>query len=166
MSEGGRIRRFFIPPLSWGFGVRVSLVALVAYLFFGYVCIPLRIHGRSMEPTYRDGSYNFCWRPRYLRAEPKRFDVVLVRFAGEKVMLLKRVVALEGETVAFRHGKLLVDGREIEEPYVRYRGDWNLAPRRVKPNHLYLVGDNRAMPIENQVFGQTSIGRIVGSPLW
>jgi hypothetical protein len=28
------------------------------------------------------------------------------------------------------------------------------------------VGDNRNMPIENHVFGQTSMKRIVGVPSW
>jgi len=61
-----------------------------------------------MEPTYHDGGVNFCWRLRYLSSEPKKRDVVAVRFAGNKVMLLKRVIALEGEQVEFRNGKLFV----------------------------------------------------------
>jgi len=81
-------------------------------------------------------------------------------------MLLKRVVAWEGEQVEFYKGKLLVDGRELEEPYVRYPCNWNLSPRRVEKDCVYVVGDNRNMPIENHHFGQTPKRRIVGGPLW
>jgi len=119
-----------------------------------------------MEPTYHNGRVNFCWRLRYLFSEPKRHDVVAVRFAGSKVMLLKRVVALEGERIEFRDGKLFVDGREIEEPYVLYPCDWNLSPRQVEKDRVYIVGDNRSMPIEDHHFGQASKGRVVGVPLW
>jgi signal peptidase I len=81
-------------------------------------------------------------------------------------MLLKRVVALEGERVEFRQGKLFIDEREIEEPYVQYPCRWNLSPRQVEKDHVYVVGDNRNMPIENHLFGQVSMKRIVGVPLW
>jgi signal peptidase I len=92
--------------------------------------------------------------------------VVVVRFAGSKVMLLKRVVALEGEQVEFRNGRLLVDGKAIDEPYVRYPCNWNLSPRQVERDCVYIVGDNRSKPIKNHYFGQASMKRIMGVPLW
>jgi signal peptidase I len=161
-----RIRQFFLPSLTFRFLIRIILVAVSAFLFFSYVFLPLRIQGNSMEPTYRNGGINFCRRLHYLISKPKRYDVVVVRFAGSKVMLLKRVVALEGEQVEFRDGKLLVDGKAIDEPYVRYPCHWNLSPRQVERDCVYIVGDNRSMPIENHYFGQASMKRIMGSPLW
>jgi len=119
-----------------------------------------------MEPAYQNGAFNFCWRLRYIFSEPKRGDVVAVRFAGNKVMLLKRVVAGEGERVEFHNGKLFVNGGEIDEPYVRYPCNWNLPPRQVEKGCVYVVGDNRSMPIENHYFGQASMKRIIGVPLW
>jgi signal peptidase I len=166
MTVTRQIRHFFLPPLTRRFLIRVFLVALSAYLFFGYLCIPIRIQGSSMEPTYRNGGINLCCTLRYIRSKPKRPDVVGVRFAGRRVMLLKRVVAVEDETVEFRNGALLVDGKEIGEPYLRFPSDWNLPPRQVEKGHVYVIGDNRGMPIANHVFGQTSIDRIIGGPLW
>ena len=166
MVESKKIRQFFFPSLTPKFLIRVTLVALFAYVFFGHVCLPLRIRGYSMEPTYRNGGFNLCWRVRYIFSEPKRSDVVAVRFAGKTVMLLKRVVAVEGERVEFRDGKLFVNGEKVDEPYVRYPCDWNLPPRQVEKGHVYVVGDNRRMPIESHRFGQTSIQRIVGVPVW
>jgi len=166
MAVNNRIRKFLLPSLTPNFLVRGSLIAILAYLFFSYICLPLRIKGISMEPTYRNGGFNFCWRLQYIFTEPKRYDVVVVRFAGNRVMLLKRVVAVEGEWVEFRNGKLFIEGKEIDEPCVRYPCDWNLPPRQVKKNFVYVVGDNRNIPIENHAFGQTSINRIIGVPLW
>lgn len=68
-------------------------------------------------------------------------------------MLIKRVVALAGETVEFRDGRCLVDGVPLDEPYVRFPCDWNAPPKLVPPGHLYVVGDNRSMPQETHVSG-------------
>ena len=161
-----RIRQFFFPSLTAGFLLRAGCVALFACLFFSQVLIPLHIKGSSMEPTYRNGSFNFCFRWRYLFSSPRRDDVVAVRLAGKKVMLLKRVVALGGEQVEFRNGKLFVEGKKMDEPYVRYPCDWDLSPRRVEKDGVYVIGDNRSMPIENHHFGQVSTKRIMGAVLW
>ncbi len=165
MAFGARFRQFFLPNLTFPYLLRVSLVALFSLIFFGFVCIPVSIRGKSMEPSYHDGSYNFCWRLKYSFRTPERHDVVFIRLTP-KVMLLKRVVALEGEEVEFREGKLLVNGREINEPYVRYGADWDLPPRRVERGCLYVVGDNRGTPIHEHYFGQTPVRRVAGGPLW
>jgi signal peptidase I len=81
-------------------------------------------------------------------------------------MLLKRVVAREGEQVEFLNGKLFVDDQEVKEPYVRFPCNWNLPPRRIEKDCVYVVGDNRNMPIETHHFGQASKTRIIGVPLW
>lgn len=88
--------------------------------------------------------------------------MVTVRFSGRRVMLLKRIVALPGETVEFRKGLLYVDGKVVEEPYVRNRSDWELLPRTIAPGHVYVVGDNRGTSMARHQFGEINIKRIVG----
>ena len=161
-----RLRQFFFPTITIWFLIRVCLVALFAYVFFGYLCTPFVIRGSSMEPTYRDGGFNFCWKPGAFFFKPRRHQVVVVRLAGERVMLLKRVVALEGEEVSFRQGRLFVNDEEVVETYLRYPCNWDLPPRRVDGGHVYLAGDNRGMAMEDHAFGQTHVNRIAGSPLW
>jgi len=160
------LRAFLFPRWTPLYLLRVAAVAVFSLLFFTFVLRPFVVRGSSMEPTYPDGSFHFLLRPRYLLSEPRRGEVVAVRLAGERVILLKRVVALEGEEVAFREGVLYVNGRPLTEPYVKGPCDWELPPRRVVPGHLYVVGDNRSMPLEQHDFGQVSRGRILGAPLW
>ena len=157
---------FVLPAVTRTFVIRLIGVAAGAWLLFGFVLLPFRVQGHSMAPTYRDGSFNFCNKWRYAFAPPERRDVVAIRLAGEDIMLLKRVVALAGETVAFRNGRLWVDGREVAEPYVQDPAPWNLAPRTVAPGKVYVVGDNRRVPMAVHMFGQTALNRIVGGPLW
>jgi signal peptidase I len=158
--------RLFAPRLNRWFLPRLILVALGAYLFFGHVCLPAVTRGSSMVPTYADGQLLFCWRPKVWFGSLDRGDVVMVRFSGHRVMLLKRIVALGGETVAFSEGQLLVNGNPLDEPYVKTECDWELEPREVPSGHVYVIGDNRGTPMETHQFGSVAIERIVGVPLW
>ncbi|MBM4277128.1 MAG: signal peptidase I [Deltaproteobacteria bacterium] len=160
------IRQFLFPSLTHSFLIRAGCVALLAYLVFGHLLIPFRIKGHSMEPAYQNGEFNFCWRFRHLFSKPKRGDVVVIRFTGQRVMLLKRVVALEGEVVEFRDGRLFINGKKLDEPYIHKPYDWNLSPRQVESDSVYVVGDNRSGPMQNHFFGQASLSRILGDPLW
>lgn len=144
---------------------RLLGVGLTAYLLFGYLLIPLHIQGSSMEPTYQDGSFGFCWRLQYVMSSPKRADVVAVRFSGTRVMLLKRIIAVEGETIEFRRGLLYINGRHTLEPYVRHQSEWDLTPRTVAPGHVYVIGDNRGISMDRHQFGEVSMLRIVGGIL-
>ena len=161
-----KVRRFLFPEITRGFVLRVLIVTVVAIVFFSQVLIPLRIDGHSMAPTYRDGGFNFSWRFRYLLTDPGHGDVVVIRFSGQRVVLLKRVVALAGETVEFRQGMLFVNGSKVEEPYVHTASDWDLSPRVVEAGKIYVVGDNRGVPMGRHHFGQVDRQRILGGVLW
>lgn len=166
-AASSRWRRFLFPTLNRPFLLRLAITAIIAWLFFGYICIPALINGDSMYPTYKNRAFLFCWRPRYWFAQPNRGDVVMLRIAGRKVMLLKRVIALPGDTVAFEQGILLINGEEPNVPWARTSEcDWELEPRTVQPGHVYVVGDNRAMPIDEHEFGEIAISRIAGAPVW
>ena len=158
--------KFLFPDLNAKLIIRASVIAITAVILFKYIFIPFRISGFSMMPTYKNGSFNFCFTLRYLFTPPKPFDVVAIRFAGSRIMLLKRIIATEGETVEFKEGYLHANGKKINEPYVTGRQKWDLLPRTVKKDHVYVVGDNRNVPMKMHDFGQTPVNRIIGAPLW
>jgi len=160
------IKNFFFPRITRRYLVRLLLVAVAAWFICRQVLIPVRIRGVSMEPTYRDGGINVCWRFRYALRDPRPGDLVAVRFSGRSIMMLKRVVAVAGDTAAFSNGVLYVNGEAANEPYVVYPCNWNLPPRIVNPGNVYIVGDNRSVPMEEHNFGQTTTDRIMGAPIW
>ena len=161
-----RLAKFLLPELNRVFWVRLALVAGTTWVACRFVCIPTRIRGASMEPTYHDGGFNFCWRLRYRFRPPRSGEIVVVRLTGMRAMLLKRVVAEAGERVEFRDGQLHVNGQARAEPYVVLPCDWDLPPRTVEPGCVYVVGDNRSVPMECHQFGQVSLARIVGGVVW
>lgn len=80
-------------------------------------------------------------------------------------MLLKRVVGLPGETVAFADGRVLIDGQPLDEPYEKEKCDWNMPAEKLSANEYFVVGDNRTMPMNLHLFGRTTRERIVGKLL-
>jgi signal peptidase I len=146
----------------------VRIVILVAVCFFGraFVLLPVRVHGPSMLPTYREHGVNIVNRLAYVFHEPRRGDVVAIGLkAGEHVMYMKRIIGLPGETVAFHNGYLYINGQRTEEPYVKLRGYWEHEAEQVGPDQYYVVGDNRDMPWRDHEKGRAMRGNIVGKVL-
>jgi len=161
-----RLRQFFLPRIDRRYLLRLVTVAAVTCAILMFVLTPIRIRGCSMDPTYRNGQVNFCFRLRYLLTRPQRGDLVLISFVRGRAMFLKRVVAVAGDTVRFRDGRLFLNGEETDEPYVVDSYDWTLPARKIEAGHIYVVGDNRNMPIGNHSFGSASVKRVKGAPLW
>jgi signal peptidase I len=84
----------------------------------------------------------------------RRGDVIAFRHdAPNPETYIKRIVGLPGERVEVQAGAVRVDGRPIDEPYVRYR-DRRSAPTVIVPPHAYYVlGDNRADSDDSRDWG-------------
>jgi len=146
--------------------VRIIVLAIVSLVVCKFVLVPVHVDGGSMLPTYRENGFNFVNRLAYLFHEPRRGDVVAIRLpAGEHVMYMKRIVGLPGETVAFHKGQLYINGKPLNEPYVKLPGNWEHEPEPVGPDHYYVVGDNRDMPWDDHVHGRAARENIIGKVL-
>jgi signal peptidase I len=131
-----------------------------------FVLLPIRLQGPSMLPTYTENGVNFVNCLAYLFHPPRRGDIVAVRLpAGKHVMYCKRIIALPGETIAFHRGEVVINGRVLDEPYVKLRGNWEREPERVGPDEYYVVGDNRSMDFVFHEQGLANRKRIVGKVL-
>jgi signal peptidase I len=145
--------------------VRIAVLVSVCFVLFKFVLAPIRIVGPSMLPTCRDGRVHVLNRLAYRFHDPRRGDIVGIRYPGEHVLLLKRIIGFPGETVGFHDGRLLINGQRVEEPYVRYPCDWEMAPVSVDPGKYFVVGDNRSMPLEFHYWGQFKREKILGKLL-
>lgn len=146
--------------------IRGGLTIALAYLVFGYVLIPIRLQGISMEPTYTNGQIDFANRVAYLWREPARGDAVAIRMAGPRVVYVKRIVGLPGERIEIVMGVVNVNGQPLIEPHVVRKAPWNLAALTLGADEYFVVGDNRAMRIEDHDFGRTTRDRIIGKMLY
>jgi signal peptidase I len=110
---------------------------------------------------------------------PVRGDVVVFKSTtNDEVLLVKRVVAVQGEEVEIVSKELRINGVAIPEPYashsdkrtmpsgpdvppqVRLRD--NLPPVRIGPGEVFVLGDNRDESVDSRFYGPIRIGAIVG----
>lgn len=159
------IRNFFLPRLNKWFFLRLGITVIAAVIIFKYFLVPCVISGASMEPTVPSSGFTFCWKGSYWFKEPARGDIVIIKY-DNNIYFLKRIVALAGDTVEFRNGKLILNGNIMDEPYVKFPSDWNMEPLVVSADEYYVVGDNRSMPIVQHQKGAVKARRIAGQPLF
>jgi signal peptidase I len=148
---------------------RLAVLIVGTLVVFNYVLTPpIRVTGISMEPTLHDGQIDFLNRLVYAHGDPKRGDIVGVGYsqtAGNHHMLLKRIVGLPGEKIAFVRGRLMINDEPVDEPYVKSGCDWNMPPKELGPLQYYVVGDNRGMAFADHMQGIAYRKQIVGKIL-
>lgn len=76
---------------------------------------------------------------------------------------IKRVIAMEGESVQGREGKIFVDGRQLIEPYLPLGTvTSDFGPVKVGSGELWVMGDNRGRSLDSRVFGTIKADKVVG----
>lgn len=123
----------------------------------------VRVDGNAMLPTYKDGDRVVIKKD----AGPiERGDVVIFRYPNDtSKMYIKRVIGLPGETISITAGKVTIDGKELDEPYVdpaHSRSDDNLEPTTIPPDSYFVMGDNRANSSDSRYWGTLGKEFIVG----
>lgn len=82
---------------------------------------------------------------------------------------IKRVIGLPGDIVEIREKRVLVNGRELDEPYVQFRDPHRnvqprdrLGPLKVPENKYFVLGDNRDESLDSRFWGFVDRERIKG----
>ena len=150
---------------------RIFLLSVSSYLLFNFVLTPIRVTGTSMEPTYPNQKISFINRLSFRWSPPQRGDVVGVLEhendkvpQGKKILLLKRVVGLPGETVRIRQGQIFINGELLDEPYTHSRiQSAPRAPRewRLGDNEYFIIGDNRPISASYTISRHQILGKVL-----
>ncbi|MFQ5880576.1 MAG: signal peptidase I [Dehalococcoidia bacterium] len=110
------------------------------------------VRGWSMYPTLAPGEYVLFDRLAFHRRSPQLGDVVLAAHPGQKrTRLIKRVVALPGQRVVTRNGRLWVSGQPyegMEAEVTGAEGEWTLGE-----DEYFLLGDAPAVSTDARHFG-------------
>ena len=79
--------------------------------------------------------------------------------------MIKRIVAVGGDTIQVRGGEVLVNGVALDEPYVLEEPDYEWGPVRVPPDHLVVLGDNRSNSMDSHIWGVLPERNVIGRAL-
>ena len=158
----------------------VVLIALgAAMLVRVYVLQQFYISGPSMQTTLLENNRVLVNKLSYRLHDVRRGDVVVfdrVTTNGGVVAhddLIKRVIAVGGDTVSISQCNVIVNGKKIDESYLddKSGGSQNLVDRcrvidlaeqTIPKDKIFVMGDNRAESFDSRSFGPIDKDLIVG----
>ena len=119
-----------------------------------------------MRPRLQPGDYLLMSRISYLRSQPARGDLVIIKDAKDPEQhFLKRIVALPGEVISVDGGLFVIDGVPLEEPYLcGLPATCQLDSKnwKVGDEQYFIMGDYRAKSTDSRHFGPIGHQRIIG----
>jgi signal peptidase I len=152
---------------SWTRDLLIAVGLAAVIIIFLYQ--PVKVEGTSMVPLLSDQERIFVNKFVY-RFEPiHRGDVVVFWYPLDRSKsFIKRVVALPGETVEMRDGKLYVNGELLSEQFVprEYMDSSTFGPYRLPAEHYFVMGDHRSSSNDSRVFGPVPREAIYGKAVF
>ena len=158
-------------------GAIVIVLAIKAW-----VVNPYRIPSSSMEPALQcarpepgcEASFSdrvlacrFCYR----LWSPHRGDIVVFKTpplaqvrCGAGGTFVKRLIGLPGETWSEKDGYVYIDGRKLNEPYIKpgRRDTRTMGPIKIPPDHYFMMGDNRSSSCDSREWGTVPRKNLIG----
>jgi signal peptidase I len=147
----------------WDVASTIIPAVIIALFINVFVAQAMVVEGPSMQPNLNYGQRVMVEKITYRFLHgPRRGDIVIVDVPGEDEPLIKRVVALSGETVEVRGGQVWINGELLEEHWTTHQGGPNYPSTLVPPLHVFVLGDNRGSSRDSRSFGAVSVDRLVG----
>ena len=141
--------------------VETLLLTVVIFVLVNTLTGRFRIDGSSMEPNLHDGEYVIVNRIVYRLHAPQRGDIVVFRRDASREFI-KRVIAVPGETVEVKGGRVLVNGNPLDEPYIAAPNAYTMEPRTIGPGEYFVLGDNRNNSSDSHNWGTIHLSTIDG----
>jgi len=116
--------------------------------------MPVKVEGFAMAPALHDGDRIFIDRG-FEKLE--QGDIVIFYYPEDQTKsYIKRIIGMPNDKVEIREGKVLVNGKELQESYVDPQN--NLSSRSqnekvVPPDNFYVMGDNRDNSSDSRIWG-------------
>jgi signal peptidase I len=176
-----RALRLSIPDRAPGSILWMLLLIPLSLLFFSqWASLAIQVAGfrifsepsSAMAPTVQQNDRFMADMRGYQYVQIKRGSVVLLQ-RPDHVILMKRVIAVGGDTVLIRGNKVILNGKELIEPYAKFQGNTpesmkNFGPVQIPQNRLFVMGDNRDQSSDSRSpeFGLIDESSIIAKPLY
>ncbi len=162
------------------------LIALIAFFLIQITVRNFRVEGESMLPSLVDGQYILVNKAVYTNISDKGLARILPFFKvesgrsylfhapqrGEIIVFkppltpdrdfIKRIIGIPGDTVQVKQGKVLVNGSEVQEPYIADNPVYEFGPTEVPPGSYFVLGDNRNRSSDSHLWGVVPYNNIIG----
>ena len=121
-------------------------IAIAVVVFFGLQITvgAFEVYGTSMVPNILPADYILVDKVSYNFREPERGEVIILNSPQQQEKdLIKRVIALPGDTVEIKYDRVYINGEAINEPYIKEPTKYKYNAQQVPPDSYFVLGDNR-----------------------
>ena len=151
----------------WARDLVVALgLAMIIIVFFYQ---PVKVEGTSMAPLLSDQERIFINKFVYHFEPIGRGDVVVFWYPLDRTKsFIKRVVGLPGDEVEIRRGRVYINGKNLEEPYVpsQYIDTAAYGPVQIPRDEYFVMGDHRISSNDSRIFGPVPSAFIYGKAVF
>ncbi len=147
--------------------LEAAVLAVGLFLALQYSLQNTVVEGDSMEPNFVDRQWLLVSKLSYRNHSPERGDVIVFHAPDQPGQdFIKRVVALPGEKVRLRQGRVYIDERLLPEPWSPRFDAEDFGPYTVPPGTVFVLGDNRRVSNDSRrwegVGAALAVTQIVG----
>lgn len=149
----------------------LGLSVIIAFLIVVFLYQPVKVEGTSMMPSIADQQRIFVDKFFFQVgiSEIHRGDVVVFWFPQDRrVSYIKRVIAVPGDTVQVSQGRVRLNGRPLDEPYVpdEYRDEAEMPEILLGKDEYFVLGDHRNSSNDSRTWGPVSREFIYGKAVF
>ena len=120
------------------------LVGLAVFALFQVTVGSFKVYGSSMLPGIEEGDYILVSKASYFFNEPRRGDIIVFHSPKESnTDLIKRIIAVSGDSVEIKDNTVFVNDTPLVEPYTLEPPHYFMLPEEIPPGHYFVLGDNR-----------------------
>ncbi len=165
-------------PSWWWLPLVLAFVYISINLIFTSLLVAsgfrtLKFMSSSMEPTLSAGERFILDANYYHHHPPGRDDLVAIRRDGG--VTVKRIIAIDGDTIEGKDRQIFRDGHSLSEPFIQHQlrvsgYTWldTFGPVSVPAGKYFVIGDNRDISLDSRSpeIGLVDKQSIVGKPLY
>lgn len=125
------------------FLVDLLIAFVVVWLVTNFLIVNGNVPTSSMCDTIPVNARFFASRLHTAFGDIERTDILVFKAPDDGTIYIKRVIGLPGETIEGKSGEVYIDGKELDEPYIKDKIAGDFGPYTIPEDHYFMMGDNR-----------------------
>ncbi len=144
--------------------IALVLTALIILILFNVTLDTRIVYSQSMFPTIQPGERIIISKAAYLFQSPRRGEVIVFNNPREssRLDLIKRIIAVPGDTVEIKEHTVFVNNTPLFEPYIQEPLRYAFPRQEITEDHYFVLGDNRNLSSDSHMGWTVPRRKIVG----